>query len=259
MRIRTTFFTSDGKLLRSGGRDKNNSPYCSCLQKKYFSLEKCVALDNEKQSETRKDLSLKCYRCHGGLQELLAPVTANGKLVGFILFGQFRTIKKLPASVSRKCKTEEERAALEKMFLSLPYFDQESLKNLLGLLEMITDYIVSHELVTQKGDVLYDAVLLFIDQHFRENPTIKDLARHLGKSVSGISHFLHERHAESFKTLLIKRKLQEADRLMKEHPEFPLKNISAAVGIEDHYYFSRLYRKYRGITPGNYRKLNRNH
>ena len=106
MRIRTTFFTADGKLLRSGGRDKNNSSYCACLQKKYFSLEKCVDLDNEKQAETRKDLSLKCYRCHGGLQELLAPVTANGKLVGFILFGQFRTINKLPPAVSRKCMTE---------------------------------------------------------------------------------------------------------------------------------------------------------
>ena len=143
---------------------------------------------------------------------------------------------------------------MEQMFLALPYFEKKSLENLLGLLEMMVDYIVTHELITQKGDVLYDAILLYIEQHFQENPSLQNLAKHLGKSVSGISHFLKERHAESFKTLLIKRKLQEADRLMKLHPELPLKNISAEIGIEDHYYFSRLYRKYRGLTPGTYRK-----
>lgn len=257
MKIRTVFFTADGKLLRRGGRDKNNSAYCTCLQKKYFSLEKCVALDNEKQAESRKDLCLKCYRCHGGLYEVLAPVSAHGKLVGFVLFGQFRTTSKLPPAVEKKCKTEQERKKLEQMFLALPYFEKESLQNLLGLLELMVDYIVSHELVTQKGDVLYDAILSYIDHNFRSNPSISDLAKHLGKSVSGISHFLNERHAESFKTLLIKRKLQEADNLLRQQPQLPLKSVAAAIGIEDHYYFSRLYKKYRGITPGEFRKNNR--
>ena len=257
MKIRTTFFTADGRLLRHGGRAKNNSAYCTCLQKKYFSLEKCVALDHKKQNESRKDLCLKCYRCHGGLYEILAPVTANGKLVGFILFGQFRADSKLPESILKRCKTEAERNELEKMFLSLPYFNKESLKNLLGLLELMVDYIVSHELVQQKGDILYDAIISYIDRHYKENPSISQLAKHLGKSVSGISHFLQDRHAESFKTLLIKRKLAEADRLLREFPELPLKNVSTEIGIEDHYYFSRLYRKYRGITPGTYRKNNR--
>ena len=230
MKIRTVFFTADGKLLRRGGRDKNNSPYCTCLQKNYFSLEKCVALDNEKQAESRNDHSLKCYRCHGGLHEVLAPVTANGKLVGFVLFGQFRTSMKPPAQVLKKCKTEEEKQRLEQMFLALPYFEKESLENLLGLLELMVDYIVSHELITQRGDVLYDAILAYIERNYRENPSISDLAKHLGRSVSGISHFLKERHAEAFKTLLIKRKLAEADRLLKQQPQLPLKSLAAAPG-----------------------------
>lgn len=254
MKIRTVFFTADGKLLRSGGRDKNNSAYCTCLQKHYFSLEKCVALDNEKQAESRKDHCLKCYRCHGGLHEVLAPVTAHGKLVGFILFGQFRTSSKLPAAVANRCKNEQELQKMEQMFLALPYFEKKSLENLLGLLEMMVDYIVTHELITQKGDELYEAILSFIERHFKENPSVTDLAKHLGKSVSGLSHFLNERHAESFKTLLIKRKLHEADKILREQPRLPLKSVASAIGIEDHYYFSRLYKKYRGITPGEYRK-----
>ena len=258
MKIRTVFFTSEGELLRSGGRDKNNSAYCTCLQNQYFSLKKCVDLDNEKQMESRKDLCLKCYQCHGGLHEILAPVSANGKLLGFILFGQFRTSRKLPASVAKRCQDEQERVKMEQLFLALPYFEKESLENLLGLLDLMVDYIVTHELITQKGDDLYDAILSFIERNFRENPTVSELARHLGKSVSGISHFLNERHAESFKTLLIRRKLQEADKLLKEQPHLPLKNIASAIGIEDHYYFSRLYKKYKGITPGTFRKTAEN-
>lgn len=254
MKIRTVFFTADGKLLRSGGRDKNNSAYCTCLQNHYFSLEKCVALDKKKQEESRKDHCLKCYRCHGGLHEVLSPVTANGKLAGFILFGQFRTTTKLPAAVLNRCKDDRERKMMTEKFLSLPFFEKESLENLLGLLQMMVDYIVAHELITLKRDNLYDEILSFIERNYRKNPSISDLARHLGKSVSGISHFLNERHAESFKTLLIRRKLQEADRLLKEQPHLPLKNIASIIGIEDHYYFSRLYKKYKGITPGTYRK-----
>ena len=254
MKIRTVFFTADGQLLRRGGRDKNNSPYCTCIQKKYFSLEKCVDLDRKKQEEARADLSLKCYRCHGGLHEVLAPVTANGKVLGFVLFGQFRTTEKLPVALEKKCKNEKELISLQNMFQSLPYFRKESLDNLLGLLELMVDYIVSHELVTQKVDVLYDAIISYIERNFTNNPSLGDLAKHLGKSTSGISHFLKEHHAESFKTLLIKRKIAEADKLLIQQQHLPLKTIAASVGIDDHYYFSRLYKKYKGLTPGEFRK-----
>ncbi len=253
MHISAVFFTNDGRLLRRGGRDKGNSRYCSLLQSTAFPLSRCVSLDNRMQALCRRDLQWKCYRCHGGLNEVLAPVVANGKLAGFILFGQFRTEKRPPAELEKLFPAGIPKPVLS-AFRKLPYFAPADLQNLIGLLELMVDYIVTHELVTLRGDAVYESVMRFIDTNYRERITVADAARHVGKSVSGLSHYLETHPAKPFKTLLIGRRLRAADELLRGHPEWSLKTVSAEVGIDDHYYFSRLYRKYRGRTPGDYRR-----
>ena len=45
-----------------------------------------------------------------------------------------------------------------------------------------------------------------------------------------------------------------AEKLLKAHPEMTIKEAADRSGFADAYYFSRLYRQYRGRTPGEFRK-----
>jgi len=57
----------------------------------------------------------------------------------------------------------------------------------------------------------------------------------------------------SFKKYQITRKIQKADELMVSCPENSIASIANLIGISDPFYFSRLYKKYRGYTPKKYK------
>ena len=51
-----------------------------------------------------------------------------------------------------------------------------------------------------------------------------------------------------------KLRIEKAKKLLKES-SIPVSEIAKQVGIEDSYYFSRLFKKYAGVSPKSYREI----
>jgi YesN/AraC family two-component response regulator len=107
-----------------------------------------------------------------------------------------------------------------------------------------------------KAETAKDSSSIAIDymqQHVSGKLTLSEMAAHVNLSAS---HFaaVFQKHTgfapiEYFNHLKIQRACQ--------HLQFTnerIKEISAAVGIEDSYYFSRLFKKMIGISPALYRQ-----
>ena len=86
------------------------------------------------------------------------------------------------------------------------------------------------------------------------NPTLSldDLARELGYSLSYISAIL-KRNNTSFTKYLTDIRMSKAKILLNEENS-KLITIANQVGYEDPYYFSHCFKKYFGISPGEFRK-----
>ncbi len=65
-----------------------------------------------------------------------------------------------------------------------------------------------------------------------------------------ISSILHK----SFKQMMIEEKLKKAEEYFHLGPNITIREVAVKVGYNDPYYFSRLYRKYRGLSPSEYIK-----
>ncbi len=254
MRIHVMFYGPQGQVLRQG-RSEGNCRFCQLMQNRFFSLERCLRLDSEKQALSRKTGRCQSYLCHAHLWEAIMPVISEGKLLGYVMFGQFRSTESLPGDLAEKTRSRAELAGLKKAFRELPYLSAEGMENLTGLMELLVDYIVRRELVTTGGDRLYRSIVRCIEDNLTSPLKISTVARKVGRSVSTISHFLQKHSGTSFKKLLIEKRLARAERLLKEHSELSIGEVAEQVGIQDRYYFSRLYRKYRGMTPGGFRRL----
>ena len=82
-----------------------------------------------------------------------------------------------------------------------------------------------------------------------EKTTLRQAARFLRISESSLTHFLHDEYHTSFKELVIARRLDLADQLMKTDPALSIAEAARQSGFDDPHYFSRLYRKKRGFPP----------
>ncbi|OGV56560.1 MAG: hypothetical protein A2X49_06705 [Lentisphaerae bacterium GWF2_52_8] len=248
LNVRVVFFGMDGAILRCN-TDSRNSDYCRLAQDRLFGVGRCLQMDAAKQKECLRRRSIVCYRCHAGLQEAIAPVMVESRLAGFIMIGQFRTSRRVPSAVSALCKDRKTRGKLEKSFLGLPYIEPKKLDDVLGLFVVLVDYIVTRELVGLKGDWIMEKIKHYLDLRATEPVKLSELAQFVGRSASTVSHLLQSKYGKTFKQMLIERRLELAENLFRTRPELTIGEVSGMVGFNDRFYFSRIYRKYRNISP----------
>ncbi len=83
--------------------------------------------------------------------------------------------------------------------------------------------------------------------------SLKEMARHAGLSAQHFSNIFRRRTGASPVEFFIHLKIQRACQLLDTTSQ-SIFEVARAVGYEDPYYFSRIFRKVMAISPSQYRK-----
>ena len=248
--VRVTFFSLSGEWLRRG-KEMRNCDYCHLIQNELGFRDQCILMDSDKRKEaleSGKDIS---YCCHAGLHECLAVVRIKGRPAGFVMMGQFRSEgDKMPEFAGLK-STQVRK--LKSAFKALPCFSEEKLQAVMGVLRTLIDYITVREFAVIQSDMLRNEINQYIEKHVTEDIRLPEMARKLGRSVSTISQFLRKNYHTSFKNLQLEARLKLAEQYWQEHPDATVAEAAFASGFRDQFYFSRVFSRMRGISPGKYR------
>jgi AraC-like DNA-binding protein len=252
--IRIAFFSRTGEDLKVG-QNRGNSVYCMLLREWLFGDSVCLALDALKRDEAARIGNLICYECHGGLMEAIKPVHYKNILLGYAMIGQFRTRKDLPKSVADGWLVKNrDLRELRSAYRQLPFVGQNRLEDILAFFSMIVDHVVTQHMISIKGDLLLEELLTYMEEHIGENISLSDASAFAHRSVSTVTHAFRERLGKSFKEVLIEMKLQKAEEFLSSDPNATVSAAARGVGYNAPLYFSRLYKKVRGIPPSKYRR-----
>ena len=93
----------------------------------------------------------------------------------------------------------------------------------------------------------------YIKYNYNEKLMINDLAQKFFLNPSYLSGLFKEETGKPFTAYLVECRLKKAVELL-ENTELSSSEISAQVGYEDYFHFSKLFKKHIGISPSNYRK-----
>lgn len=93
----------------------------------------------------------------------------------------------------------------------------------------------------------------YIQHHLSEPITAEEIARELYLSRPYLSRKFIEETGESLTDFILKEKTAEAKRLLR-HSDKSLSAISNFLGFSSQSHFSRVFKKYSGRTPGEYRE-----
>ena len=93
----------------------------------------------------------------------------------------------------------------------------------------------------------------YIQHHLSEPITVENIARELFLSRPYLSRKFIEETGESLTDFVLKEKTEEAKRLLR-YSDKSLTAISNFLGFSSQSHFSRVFRKYSGSTPGEYRE-----
>lgn len=245
--IRLGFYNAGGGELRVG-KARFNCRYCHLLQTRLGYRDTCIRLDRQRQAEAgRLQTGLLSYECHGGMIDAVMPVRISDRLIGFVMIGQFRTGTSPPAAVLRKAKAGRVVGRLLDAFAEAPRFSPEQVHHLLGLFELLVQFITERRMIQLK-DVL-GPLLARLREHPEERLPLPTAAAMVGRSPTTLSHLFRRTLGKSFRQVRIEMALDKADEYFRSDAGMRVSEVAARVGFDDPLYFSRLYRKYRGVPP----------
>lgn len=102
---------------------------------------------------------------------------------------------------------------------------------------------------------LADRVCMYIDDHFTQpNLTVRELAAIFYTNTAYLGQAFKKCHGITVSEYITKKRMDYAQLLMKDRA-LSIEQIADMTGISDYFYFNKLYKKYKGITPGKARKL----
>jgi len=243
--IRIAFFSPAGDSLRVG-EDRAICTYCTLLRRELGFESKCLDLDAASRAKAAQTGSITVYSCHGGMVEAVMPVNVSGRLLGFAMIGQFRQRAKPPAGILAKADAKLRRQ-LMKAYREAPLIDPIKKSHVIGLFETLVRHIVESGLIDRE-----DAIASILNR-LRDKPgqrlPLSQAASLTGCSPSQFSRRFRKAVGRSYERTRIHLLLEKADALLRSKPGLRIQEVAFRLGFEDPLYFSRIYRKYRGISP----------
>lgn len=136
----------------------------------------------------------------------------------------------------KMCKTSEEKEA-----------------KILQLFDCIFDYVTKTRL--DNGENRYGkSILSYIDENYTKDISLADISASLKISTSLICSIMKERYNTTFKNYINQKRINSACELMTQNPTIKINQLAAEVGYNNATTFTRLFKKYKGVTPGEYMK-----
>lgn len=96
----------------------------------------------------------------------------------------------------------------------------------------------------------------YIRNHYNESISLEGLAATLDITPEYLSTLFNREVGETFSSFLKKFKISQAKRLLKETDK-KIYEIAVEVGYSDPKYFNRVFKEIEGISPGDFRALNK--
>ena len=103
---------------------------------------------------------------------------------------------------------------------------------------------------------LLEGVFRFIDAHFAEPISLVDVARAIGRTPGYLTSRLRAATGRTVLEWITARRMIEARRLLTQTND-EIGRIAARVGYSDPTYFIRLFRRFHGMTPRQWRRAHR--
>lgn len=97
-----------------------------------------------------------------------------------------------------------------------------------------------------------DAMLAYLEEHYSQQVTLYDVAGHLHMNYSYLSAYISQKTGKHFSEHLNDTRIRHAKALLQT-TNYSISFISEAIGYTDQSYFGKIFKKYVGQTPLQYR------
>ncbi len=108
--------------------------------------------------------------------------------------------------------------------------------------------------INRHGSATVERALAYMHAHLAENLSLADVALAVGSAPSHLSRLFSRQGGDTFVRVFCRLRIAAAKDLLRSG-QYRVKEVCAMVGFNDQAYFSRVFRKYEGVSPVDFRAV----
>lgn len=122
------------------------------------------------------------------------------------------------------------------------------------LIHIYTRIFTYRETSATDNQTHFAKIMEYIRQNYRKDIDINMLAEYVGLSYSHVRKVFHDQTGENIVNYINKYRINEAKQLLRK-TDLKINEIALSLGYNNSQSFNRFFKKYEGVTPGEFRNL----
>ena len=190
-----------------------------------------------------------------GLAEIVARV--NMYILSMDIQGAQSLLKKCINRLSKSAESQRLLSSLkEKFIMALSvYWNIDIIRNMniSDLADSLGQYIGELIFIEEKnGDAIIERSKEFIVNNYNHDISMTDIAKNVYLSAEYFGRYFKKITGQSVNSFLLETRMKQAAAYLKT--DKTVKEISDSVGYADYRYFIKVFKRYTGYSPSEYRK-----
>jgi AraC-like DNA-binding protein len=239
--ISMSFLDTERRTLCSYKKDDD---FCSLLQADKKNAKRCACSDDIILNKCLESKRFEGHICHAGLFDAAMPIIKDGVFAGIVLMGRLRRA----GDVGNFGMSD--RSFAEK-YKEVSEFNDEQIESLGSLLPNV----LFESAIFIEYDGVFNEIVEYIKANLREPLGIDYICKKFHVSKNSLYAYFKEAYGKTVNEFIVDARMERARQLLLNGSE-PIYAVAESVGIDNHTYFCKLFKKKNGMTPNQYRISN---
>lgn len=237
----------------AGVEHRENNHYCRLMNSTKTGAKGCKYSDELLLKECRRAKKMEMCMCPGGLWVAAAPLLHNDVIIGYLMFGEMKDDTDFSNHESYISSLGLDVSLMEQYYAEIGVFSEDKIQSIANIASIVAGYILLENMLKIDFDKHMDKAVRFIDDNLAGDLSVQTIAKniHISKSV------LYKRFRTNFDCTINEyintRRIEKAIELLTK-TNLSIEEISKETGFTSASYFSKTFKKMKGVSPLQYKK-----
>ncbi len=227
--------------------------YCSQIQSTETGKNACQMSDQLLLQRCKSSRQTELHFCPAGLIDVVSPIVLGEKIVGYLIFGQLRSNLEFDVLEEYIEELGLDPSLMAALYKNTVYYDTQRIECLCNIASMMIRYILFMNMLRPSVDTSLQAALTYIDANLHNELSILSISKATGVSKSALYKKFHASLGCTVNEYINRKRVEYAISLI-QNTAFSMDAISQKAGFSSLSYFSRTFKRLKGISPVNFKK-----
>ena len=234
-----------------------HNPYCQYIKSSSSGKCGCIRSDAALFQKCAVSRKAEMHICHAGLLDIALPIIYKYSIIAYVIMGQMKVATGFEEVEKSIQELGLDTAQTQRIYDSVPSFDENRIQAIANIAVILIKYILLENMLSASVTENIGIADQFINDNLQRELSVRDIEKGTNLSKSALYKDFHSCYNCTVKEYLNSKRIEKAAQMLLL-TDVSVDEISREVGFSSAAYFSKLFKKYKGISPLKYRKSKTN-